>query len=147
MTDSELTPLCEARCMRDGWTHMARCNQPSHAVGLHLARHPHEEGVMVTFAESEAIYPKGTAGPLGVEGNLGQAGRPVNGASERQVGGDHYKKHAIQPWDIWDAYDLDRYRANALKYLLRAGDKGPAVEDLQKAVHYLEKAIEMEEGK
>ena len=69
------------------------------------------------------------------------------GARHGQVGGDHYRKHKIQPWDVWDEYDLDRYRANAVKYLLRAGDKGPAVEDLKKARHYLDKAIEYEKGK
>lgn len=66
---------------------------------------------------------------------------------DSQVGGDHYRKRKIQPWDVWDEYDLDRYRANAVKYLLRAGDKGPAVEDLRKALHYVQKAIEIEEAK
>ena len=64
-------------------------------------------------------------------------------AHDRQVGGDHYQKE-IQPWDIIDAYDLDYYEGNALKYLLR--DKGDRTEDLQKAIHYLEKELE-EEGK
>lgn len=68
-------------------------------------------------------------------------------ASAKQVGGDHYKQTAIQPWDIIDDHGLDFYRGNALKYLLRAGKKGPAVQDLRKALHYIEKCIEREEGK
>jgi len=61
-------------------------------------------------------------------------------ASDKQVGGDHYKKHSLQPWDIIDAYNLDFYEGNALKYLLR--DKGRRQEDIKKAIHYLEKILE-----
>ena len=61
-------------------------------------------------------------------------------ASDKQVGGDHYKKHLIQPSDIIDAYHLDFYEGNALKYLLRT--KGSREEDIKKAIHYLEKILE-----
>ena len=63
-------------------------------------------------------------------------------AKNNQVGGDHYKRHSIQPWDIIDEYGLDFYAGNALKYLLRR--KGDRVEDLQKAIHYMERLIELE---
>ncbi len=66
-------------------------------------------------------------------------------ASERQVGGDHYRKFKIQPWDIIDEYDLSFYEGSALKYLLRS--KSDRLEDLKKARHYLDKLIEIEEGK
>lgn len=59
---------------------------------------------------------------------------------EKQVGGDHYKRRKITPWEIIDVYDLDFYAGNALKYLLRAKDKN-GVEDLKKAQHYVEKLI------
>jgi len=61
-------------------------------------------------------------------------------AKDRQVGGDHYQRR-LQPWDIIDEYGLDYYEGNAIKYILRW--KGDRVEDLQKAIHYLEKEIEM----
>lgn len=61
---------------------------------------------------------------------------------DRQVGGDHYKLHKVQPWDIIEEYGLDFFEGNALKYLLRKKDN--RVEDLKKAVHYLEKCIERE---
>ena len=61
-------------------------------------------------------------------------------ASSKQVGGTHYKQETIQPWDIIDEYELGFYEGNVLKYLLR--DKGNKKEDLEKAVHYLEKIIE-----
>lgn len=60
----------------------------------------------------------------------------------------HYATDAgIDPWAIWDAYDLDRYTAGAVKYLLRAGKKdiAPRLDDLRKAANYVAKAIEMEE--
>ena len=65
---------------------------------------------------------------------------PHESPSNRQVGGSHYKKHSIQPWDIIDGYKLGFYEGNVLKYLLR--DKGNKREDLEKAVHYLEKVLE-----
>lgn len=68
-------------------------------------------------------------------------------ASERQVAGEHYRKFKIQPWDIVDEYELSYYAGSALKYLLRAGHKGAALEDLKKCRHYLDKLIELEEGR
>lgn len=62
-------------------------------------------------------------------------------AIEKQVGGKHYKKHAIQPWHIIDEYNLDFYLGNTIKYVLR--EKASKVEDLQKAIHYLERKIEL----
>lgn len=60
---------------------------------------------------------------------------------KKQVGGDHYKKHeGLQPWNIIDAYRLNYYEGNILKYLLR--DKTDRVEDLQKLIHYAEKELE-----
>jgi len=62
----------------------------------------------------------------------------------KQVDGDHYSKHIIQPWNIVDEYKLDFYLGNVIKYVLR--DKGSQIVDLQKAVHYLEKKIKLLEG-
>lgn len=101
------------------------------------------DGVTIRWAQG------GLADSLG-PGELTRGdGEPAPGsapASERQVGGEHYRQTAIQPWDIIDDHGLDFYRGNALKYLLRAGRKGPAVQDLRKAIHYIEKYIEIEEG-
>lgn len=66
-------------------------------------------------------------------------------ARHNQVGGDHYKKHEIQVWDVIDDYQLDFYEGNALKYLLRK--KGDRVEDLKKAIHYIQKKIELDQNK
>jgi hypothetical protein len=56
-----------------------------------------------------------------------------------QVGGDHYKKMKLQPWEIIEANNLDFWEGNALKYLLRwRSDKGKPEEDLDKVIHYIE---------
>lgn len=71
---------------------------------------------------------------------------PKAEADTRQVGGDHYATMKIRPWEVIDALGLDYYRGTALAYLMRAGRKGPALEDLKKAKHLIEKCIENEES-
>lgn len=66
-------------------------------------------------------------------------------SSETQVGGDHYKKCGIQPWDYTIANDLDYFQGSIVKYVTRWKDKG-WTQDLHKARHFLDKYIEtMEE--
>ena len=71
----------------------------------------------------------------------------MSGLLERdhQEGGDHYTKLPIQPWDVFDCWPHEQrvgaYRANAVKYLMRLGTKGNAVEDARKAQHYVAKLI------
>lgn len=118
-----------------------------------------------SWSENQAFYPgpgaahvanpertqvtKGsfTLGPgesIGLPGSVVRsAGGPS--ASDSQVGGDHYRKYKIQPWDIWEEYGLDAFTGAVIKYLLR--DKGNRLEDLKKARHTLDKLIEIEEGK
>jgi len=64
-----------------------------------------------------------------------------------QYGGNHYKDRAIQPWEIWEAYDMDGWEASALKYLLRYKDKGKPLEDLHKCMHNIQYLIAKEERK
>lgn len=69
----------------------------------------------------------------------------MSDANKRQVGGNHYEKLKIQPWDAMQAWSThDEFCAylklTAIKYLAR--DKN-GLEDVQKAAHYLEKLIEV----
>jgi len=64
-----------------------------------------------------------------------------------QYGGNHYKNHEIQPWQIWEAYDMNGWEASAVKYLLRHKYKGNSLEDLMKAKHNIEYLIAREERK
>ena len=66
-------------------------------------------------------------------------------ADHHQVGGSHYSKKAIQPWAVIESNGMGFFDGNALKYLMRYRDKG-GVEDLKKAIHYIEKLIEMEQA-
>ena len=59
-----------------------------------------------------------------------------------QVGGNHYKKQTIQPWDYILANGLGFLEGNVVKYVTRYKDKN-GVEDLKKAQHYLQKLIEI----
>jgi len=63
-----------------------------------------------------------------------------------QIGGDHYRSKAIQPWDAMEVWMTPEQfkgflRGNAIKYLARCDDKG-GMEDIKKAGHYLDKLLE-----
>lgn len=65
-----------------------------------------------------------------------------------QVGGTHYQDNGgIEPFAVWDAWNLNPYCADAVKYIFRAGRK-PGVkrsQDLRKAEHCLREAAERAE--
>lgn len=56
---------------------------------------------------------------------------------ERQVGGNHYQGFGIQPIEYILANGLDFCQGNVVKLVTRYRDKG-GIEDLDKAIHYLE---------
>lgn len=73
-------------------------------------------------------------------------------ANDTQVGGTHYKTGDLpQHWDLVVAYDWDYFQGQVTKYLMRWKTKHatPALrlQDLKKARHFLDKYIEVEEGK
>lgn len=65
--------------------------------------------------------------------------------NERQVGGNHYKRISIQHWDWSAASNHDGFQYSITKYVDRWKRKG-GVQDLRKALHHLEKYIEMAEN-
>lgn len=78
-----------------------------------------------------------------------EVGAPAT-ARDTQVGGDHYRKLGIQPWDVVDTWPLEQrigfYRGNALKYLQRLGSKDAGAQEARKAGHYCQKLAETLEG-
>lgn len=56
----------------------------------------------------------------------------------------HYNTGSIEVWDFILDQDLSYCNGNAVKYICRAGKKDPSkhVEDLQKAIAYLNREIE-----
>ena len=72
-------------------------------------------------------------------------------ANEKQVAGTHYKDMGVEPWDVVDTWPLEQrigaYRHGALKYLMRCGNKDEQLQEIKKCGHYIEKLIEVLEGK
>lgn len=54
----------------------------------------------------------------------------------------HYKGHKFEVIDIIEDFELNFRKGNALKYLLRAGHKDDYVQDLKKAIWYLNREID-----
>ena len=73
----------------------------------------------------------------------------MSSADDRQVGGSHYTEMDVSPWHVIATWPIGQqvgfHRGNALKYLMRAGSKDHALQDYQKAQHYLEKLIDVYE--
>lgn len=63
--------------------------------------------------------------------------------SANDRGGEHYKRLPIEPWDFIIANKLGWCEGNAIKYISRWREKG-GIDDIRKAIHYLEKLIEVE---
>ena len=66
-------------------------------------------------------------------------------AFDRQVGGNHYQGLSITPIEYCHKNKLGPCEFSVVRYVTRYKSKG-GIEDLQKAIHYLELLIEMEYG-
>ena len=60
---------------------------------------------------------------------------------KKQIGGSHYRDMVIQPSEFINKINIPFAEGNAIKYLCRHKQKGQR-EDLLKAIHYCEMAIE-----
>jgi len=72
----------------------------------------------------------------------------LGSANDTQVGGDHYRKKSVQPWDAMQSWMTPEQFSGYLlggtfKYLARYREKGGVV-DLEKGRHTLDKLIEVE---
>ena len=65
---------------------------------------------------------------------------------KKQVAGDHYVKLAIQPVQYITENNLTYLQGNVIKYVTRYKDKN-GLQDLQKAKHYIDMLIELEDKK
>lgn len=73
----------------------------------------------------------------------------MGNANDRQVGGDHYRSLAIQPWDALRAWLTPEefsgfLKGTAIVYLARTKNRS---EDVAKAHHTLEKLLEVLNGR
>ena len=62
--------------------------------------------------------------------------------SSSSHGPSHYKRGTIEVWDFIRDQDLNYHLGNAVKYICRAGYKDSKVDDLKKAIHYLQNELE-----
>ena len=56
-------------------------------------------------------------------------------------GPDYYQRGPIDVWDFIRQQKLNFHLGNAIKYICRAGYKDSKIEDLEKAIHYLENEL------
>lgn len=69
-------------------------------------------------------------------------------ASDKQIGGDHYRRYAISPFEFIERNGLSYAVGNVIKYVCRwrekhGDDLSTALEDLEKAKHYIDLLIEL----
>ena len=58
----------------------------------------------------------------------------------------HYNVGAIEVIDVIEDWNLNFCLGNAIKYIARCAYKGHKKEDLEKAIWYLKRELEKEEG-
>ena len=59
-------------------------------------------------------------------------------------GPDYYKRGTTDGWDFIRDQGLNFHLGNAIKYICRAGYKDSKIQDLDKAIHYLQNELEHE---
>jgi hypothetical protein len=99
-----------------------------------------EQSWLRTMADMETGYDEYPQEKL--DGSQTTTDWPYNvAASDRQIGGGHYKKYAIEPSFYILKNNIGWLEGNAIKYLTRWKDKGGR-QDLEKAKHYVELLLE-----
>lgn len=58
-----------------------------------------------------------------------------------QVGGSHYEARGLQHWDLMEVFDVGYLEGQATKYIVRYDKKGTPVEDLRKAISYVDRLL------
>ena len=54
----------------------------------------------------------------------------------------HYQGNGLEAITVIEAFNLGFALGNAIKYILRAGNKGCKIKDLKKSVWYIQREIE-----
>ncbi len=60
-------------------------------------------------------------------------------------GPTYYQRGSCDVWDFIREQELNFHLGNAIKYICRAGYKDSKIQDLKKAIHYLENELHHEE--
>ena len=59
---------------------------------------------------------------------------------------EYYRRGSIEVWSFIRDQELNFHLGNAIKYICRAGYKDSKIEDLKKAIHYLQNELHYEEN-
>ena len=59
-------------------------------------------------------------------------------------GPTYYQRGSCDVWDFIREQELNFHLGNAIKYICRAGYKDSKIQDLEKAIHYLENELHHE---
>ena len=62
------------------------------------------------------------------------------------TGPQYYQRGSTDVWDFIRDQGLNFHLGNAIKYICRAGYKDSKIQDLEKAIHYLENELHYEEN-
>ena len=73
--------------------------------------------------------------------------RATESATDKQIGGNHYKSYSIQPIEFIVANKLDFIQGNIIKYCLREKQGENPDEKWNKIIHYCELAKELKNKK
>ena len=73
--------------------------------------------------------------------------RATQSATDKQIGGEHYKQYKIQPIEFIVANKLDFIQGNIIKYALRNKAGENPDEKWNKIIHYCELAKELKNKK
>jgi hypothetical protein len=65
-------------------------------------------------------------------------------ANSNLAGPTYYKRGTVEVWDFIRDQQLNYHLGNAVKYISRAGFKDSKIDDLKKAIHYLQNELENE---
>lgn len=63
-------------------------------------------------------------------------------ADSKLSGPTYYRRGRIEVWDFIRDQDLNYHLGNAVKYICRAGYKDSKIDDLTKAIHYLQNELD-----
>ena len=61
-------------------------------------------------------------------------------------GPQYYRRGATDVWDFIRDQGLNFHLGNAIKYICRAGYKDSKIQDIEKAIHYLQNELEHEKN-
>lgn len=118
-------------------------------IEAYMAKHPNAKPAEIAKAvgcKPSYVYVVRAAAKKAVAVPTPVAEPELKKANELQVGGEHYRSMAVQPWDALSAWltpeEFRGYQKGvAIAYLARERKKG-GTQDIEKAMHHLMKLVE-----